>query len=192
MFCSYIVAMTVAPLFCSRFIKHSHHERSHEAATHQDPIPEHMQRASRKRNVFAGVVFQFNRAFGWLQNKYDSWLRTCLRRPVFTVVATVVFVALSFALFPFVGRAYFPRTDPGQFVINIKAPTGTRIELADRYVARVEQDIRDVVAPGDLNMIVSNIGVTPDLSAIYTTNSGMHTAFVQVSLKENHSLSSFA
>ncbi len=40
-------------------------------------------------------------------------------------------------------------------------------------------------------MIVSNIGVTPDLSAIYTPNSGMHTAFVQVSLKEEHSLSSF-
>src|SRR5260370_28663306 len=40
-------------------------------------------------------------------------------------------------------------------------------------------------------MIVSNIGVTPDLSAIYTPNSGMHTAFVQVSLKEDHSLSSF-
>src|SRR6202042_1282664 len=40
--------------------------------------------------------------------------------------------------------------------------------------------------------LVSNIGVTPDLSAIYTPNSGMHTAFVQVSLKEDHSLSSFA
>jgi len=47
------------------------------------------------------------------------------------------------------------------------------------------------VAAKDLNMIVSNIGVTPDLSAIYTSNSGMHTAFVQVSLKEDHSLSSF-
>ena len=33
-------------------------------------------------------------------------------------------------------------------------------------------------------MIVSNIGTTPDFSAIYTTNSGPHTAFVQVSLKD--------
>jgi len=103
-----------------------------------------------------------------------------------------IFVVLSFALAPFLGLAYFPRTDPGQFVISVKAPTGTRIELTDQYIARVEQDVRDVVAPKDLNMIVSNIGVTPDLSAIYTPNSGMHTAFVQVSLKEDHSLSSFA
>src|SRR5580658_8277583 len=43
-----------------------------------------------------------------------------------------------------------------------------------------------------MNMIVSNIGITPDLSAVYTSNSGMHTAFIQVSLKEDHETSSFA
>ena len=41
-------------------------------------------------------------------------------------------------------------------------------------------------------MIVSNIGITPDLSAIYTSNSGMHTAFIQVSLKEDHKIASYA
>ena len=40
-------------------------------------------------------------------------------------------------------------------------------------------------------MIVSNIGTTPDFSAIYTTNSAMHTAFVQVSLKEDHKVGSY-
>ena len=37
-----------------------------------------------------------------------------------------VFVA-SLALFPLLGLSFFPRTDAGQFVINLKAPTGTRI-----------------------------------------------------------------
>ena len=32
-------------------------------------------------------------------------------------------------------------------------------------------------------MIVSNIGVDPGFSAIYTSNSAMHTAYVQVALK---------
>ena len=40
-------------------------------------------------------------------------------------------------------------------------------------------------------MIVSNIGITPDLSAIYTSNSSMDTAFVQVSLKEDHKIGSY-
>ncbi len=56
----------------------------------------------------------------------------------------------------------------------------------------MEQDIRSVVSPEDFNMIVSNIGITPDLSAIYTSNSGMHTAFIQVSLNEDHKVGSYA
>ncbi len=89
------------------------------------------------------------------------------------------------------GRAYFPRTDPGQFIINVKMPSGTRIEVSDAYIARVEDEIRKVVSPHDLGMIVSNIGITPDLSAIYTPNSSMDTAFVQVSLNEDHSIGSY-
>jgi multidrug efflux pump subunit AcrB len=41
-------------------------------------------------------------------------------------------------------------------------------------------------------MIVSNIGVYPDLSAIFTSNASMDTAFVQTSLKEGHSIGSYA
>ena len=44
----------------------------------------------------------------------------------------------------------------------------------------------------DLKMIVSNIGVNADLSAIYTSNSAQHTAFVQVSLREGHKLPTFS
>ena len=63
--------------------------------------------------------------------------------------------------------------------------------MSNRYVAQVEQEIREVVHPKDLDMIVSNIGITPDLSAIYTSNSSMDTAFVQVSLKEGHQVGSY-
>jgi multidrug efflux pump subunit AcrB len=191
LFCSYVVAMTVVPLFCSKFIKETGHGTEHESAQADDPVPEHMRGSQARKNLFARIVYHFNEAFGWLQARYDSAIHYCLGRPALVVVVFSAFVLLSFALSPFLGHAYFPRTDPGQFVISVKAPTGTRIELTDQYISRVENDIRSVVDAKDLNMIVSNIGVTPDLSAIYTPNSGMHTAFVQVSLKEDHSLSSF-
>jgi multidrug efflux pump subunit AcrB len=191
LFCSYFVAMSVVPLFCSRFIKVTGHGHEHESAEKDDPVPEHMHGGHGQKNIFAKVVYSFNQGFGWLQRHYDQTIHYCLKRPALVVAVFSIFVVLSFALSPFLGRAYFPRTDPGQFVISVKAPTGTRIELTDQYIAHVEDDIRAVVSPKDLNMIVSNIGVTPDLSAIYTPNSGMHTAFVQVSLKEDHSLSSF-
>ncbi len=191
--CSYFVAMTVVPLFCSRFIRHSGHgghSVAHLAAQSDDPVPEHMRGGKGRRNPFAIVIYRFNQGFAWLQEHYDRAISFCLARPVKVVCIFAVFVILSFGLFP-VCRSNYSSRDAGQFVINVKAPSGTRIELSDRYIARVEDEIRAVIPAKDLNMIVSNIGVTPDLSAIYTTNSGMHTAFVQVSLREEHSVSSY-
>ena len=112
--------------------------------------------------------------------------------PAWSSPSSALVVLLSFVAYPLIGKAFFPRTDPGQFVINVKVPAGTRIEVTDDYISKMEQDIRNVVAADDLNMIVSNIGITPDLSAIYTSNSGMHTAFIQVSLKVDHAIGSYA
>ena len=63
-----------------------------------------------------------------------------------TVAVIMGVFVLSLALSPLLGVAFFPRTDPGQFVINVKAPSGTRIELTNDYIARVEDDIRQVIA----------------------------------------------
>ena len=146
----------------------------------------------KKFRVFRVVIDKFNLGFQKLQMKYEKAIGICLERPVLVVSVFSLFVLCSFALYPFLGKAFFPRTDPGQFVVDVKVPAGTRIEVTDDYIAKMEQDIRRVVSPEDLNMIVSNIGITPDLSAIYTSNSGMHTAFIQVSLKEEHKTGSYA
>ncbi len=170
---SYLVAMTVVPLFCAKFIR-IHHGEGHT-----------------KRGVFQTVVHRFNQLFAKLQSAYDRAIHRCLHHPKLVVGAFTLFVLLSFTLYPLLGKSFFPRTDPGQFVVNVKVPAGTRIEVTNQYIARLEEAIRHIILPEDLNMIVSNIGVTPDLSAIYTSNSGMHTAFIQVSLKEEHKIGSY-
>ena len=193
LFASYVVAMTVVPLFCAKFIKlEGHGEHGAVAIEEGLPSAEHVVGHSKKRpNRFRRVVIGFNDLFERLLTKYERTIALCLDRPALVVSCFALFVVLSFALFPFLGTAFFPRTDPGQFVVNVKVPPGTRIEVTDEYVAKMEQEIRDVVSPEDMNMVVSNLGITPDLSAIYTSNSGMHTGFIQVSLKEEHKTSSF-
>jgi multidrug efflux pump subunit AcrB len=101
-----------------------------------------------------------------------------------------VFLA-SLLLYPLLGVAFFPRTEAGQFVLNLKAPSGTRLEVTSGEVQRVENLIREIVSPEDLGMIVSNIGVTPGFSSIYTSNSAQHTTFIQVNLKEGHKTGSY-
>lgn len=175
-FASYIFALTVVPLYCSQFIRlEAHQEQGHGG-----------------KGWLGKVVAGFNRVFQKLLAYYEKHVTRSLEVPGRTALYIMVGITLSVALaYPFVGQAYFPRTDPGQFVINIKAPTGTRIEVTDKYIARVEDDIRSVIPKDELQMIVSNIGITPDLSAIYTTNSAMHTAFVQVNLAEDHKVGSY-
>ena len=174
-FASYAFAMTVVPLFCSAFIKMDHADTT-----------------KGKQSWFQRIVTKFNQQFQRLLEWYEAMAKRCMVRPGFTAGIILVCVAVvTVALFPFLGRAYFPRTDAGQFVINVKMPSGTRIEDSNQYVARVEKIIRQTIPPHDLNMIVSNIGITPDLSSIYTSNSTMDTAFVQVSLTENHNVGSY-
>jgi hydrophobic/amphiphilic exporter-1 (mainly G- bacteria), HAE1 family len=173
---SYFVAMSVVPLFCARFIQ-SPHEM--EAGNHG------------REGLLHRILRPFNRAYDAVLKAYDRTLAASLERPKLTVAIIMGAFCLSLGLSPLLGVSFFPRTDPGQFVINVKAPTGSRLELTNDYIRRVEEDIRQVVPPADLELIVSNIGITPDFSAIYTSNSGQHTAFVQVSLKEGHRVSSF-
>ena len=69
----------------------------------------------------------------------------------------------------------------------MKVPTGTRLEVTEQYVAKVEDLIRNVVGSKDLKMVVSNIGVVPDFSSLYTTNAGPYTATIQVALQDDAS-----
>ncbi len=174
---SYVVAMTVVPLFCARLI------RKHQA---DEEVGEGSIGAR-----FGLITRRFNILFEKLLGKYDRTLGTALLKPVATVVGLVGISLISFASYPLLGVAFFPRTDPGQFVINVKAQSGTRIEVSEQYVKQVEDIVRQVVPENELGMIVSNIGITPDFSAIYTPNSAPHTGFVQVSLKESHKIGSY-
>jgi hydrophobic/amphiphilic exporter-1 (mainly G- bacteria), HAE1 family len=180
LFASYFVAMTVVPLFCAKLIKaHQVHAASGEA--HHEP----------PKGLWNRFNWWFNNKFHAFLDRFDRVQGFALARPAATVIGILGIFCLSFTLLPALGLAYFPRTDPGQFVINLKAATGTRVEITEQEVAKTEALIKKIVSPHDLRLVVSNIGVTPDLSSIYTSNSSTHTAYVQVSLNEDHAVGSY-
>jgi HAE1 family hydrophobic/amphiphilic exporter-1 len=178
LFASYFVAMTVVPLFCAKLIK-AH--QGHAAGETGQP-----KRWGPRFNAW------FNGKFHQMLDRYEGTLNVALLRPVATVVGITGIFVLSLGLYPAIGKAYFPRTDPGQFVISVKAPSGTRLEITDQLIGRVENIVRGVVPPRDLKIIVSNIGTTPGFNSILNPNSCPSTAVVQVGLNDDHALSSFA
>ena len=98
---------------------------------------------------------------------------------------------MSLLLYAFLGFSYFPQTDAGQFVINFKAPSGTKLDVTEQEFAKAEQLIRQAIAPEDLGIIVDNIGVDNGFSAVYTPNAAMHTGFIQVGLTPGHRIGSY-
>ena len=173
---SYFVAISVVPLYCAKVLR---------------GIVGHGNRDASELSWGAKFHSRFNAAFERMLEGYDRWVQKVLDRPKAVLLGFAGVFLLSFVLYPLIGLSFFPRTDAGQFVINVKAPTGTRIEVTEDYIKSVEDIVRHVIPPKELNTVVSNIGVMSDLSALFTSNSGMHTAFVQVGLQEDHQVGSY-
>jgi multidrug efflux pump subunit AcrB len=181
LFASYFVAMSVVPLFCAKLIRANEIQHGGEDASAAIP----------PQSVWGRFNHWFNARFHGFLKGFDRAQVSTLGRPVATVSCILGFFVLSMGLVPVLGLSYFPRTDPGQFVVNVKAAPGTRIELTEKEIVRVENLVRSIVSPSDLRLVVSNIGSTPDLSSIYTSNSAPNTAYVQVSLVDHHRVGSY-
>jgi multidrug efflux pump subunit AcrB len=179
LFASFFVAMTVVPLFCARWIHMPHATPATGAETAARP------------GWGARFHYGFNHAFERMLRGYDRLVVRALQWPRATLAAGAALLLATLAMYPLLGTSFFPRTDAGQFVINVKAPLGSNLDTSEREMDRLAALIRGIVSPHDLDMIVSNIGVNPGFSALFSPNSAMHTSFVQVSLKPGHRIGSY-
>ena len=76
-----------------------------------------------KPNFFKRFLLIFNGRFQHLLDSYEKFAYKVLRRPGFATAVMLGGLALIIAAVLPVhwSRAYFPRTDPGQFIINVHA-----------------------------------------------------------------------
>jgi multidrug efflux pump subunit AcrB len=186
LFASYIVAMTVVPLFCARFLKLDNPELLGEADAGEARTLKGNTRGWGQRFNLA-----FNVGFNRMLGLYEAVVHRLLRIPATVLAVFFAAFAASLLLYTQLGFAYFPQTDAGQFVITFKAPSGTKLTVTEKEVANIESLIKETVRPEDLHIIVDNIGVDNGFSAVYTSNAAMHTGFVQVGLETGHRIGSY-
>jgi len=190
LFASYFVALTVVPLFCARFIRSAHGDVVHESAETEHAIEPAQH--SHRRGLWNRFNAQFTLGFDALLHRYDRLVGRVLDVPRATLLISGLVFLVSLLLFPLLGLSFFPRTDAGQFVISFKAPSGTKLEATEDEAAKLEAIVRRIVSKHDMGMTVTNIGVDPGFSALFSPNSAMHTGFTQVALVPDHKTSSFA
>jgi multidrug efflux pump subunit AcrB len=171
------------------FIKSAHGDVVHESAEEEHaiaPLP-----VAHTPSLWTRFNAKFTAGFDYMLHRYDELVAKVLEVPRATLAIFAIFFLASLLLFPLLGLSFFPRTDAGQFVINFKAPSGTKLDATEDEAARLESIVRRIVSKHDMGMTVTNIGVDPGFSALFSSNSAMHTGFTQVALTQDHKASSF-
>ena len=126
---SFVVAMTVIPLFCSRFLK------AFRTLTGE--------RGSRStRHAERGFNAWFNRRFNKVLDVYERWVRRALLRPALTVAALMLLFVASLGIYPFLGARSSRRPTPGSSPSISKCPPEPASKSTEQYVAKMEDLIR--------------------------------------------------
>lgn len=172
MLASYLVAMTVIPIYCARFL------------TREEALEEGHGRE--------GMFGSFARIYDRLAASYAVVLDRMLEHKPAVIGGVVLLFAASGLVYPRLGTELFPTTDAGQFVVQYRAPVGTRIELSEALTKRMEQVVHRIIPPAELSTIVSNIGLAPGFSAIFSSNAASDSGFMMVALQSDHKVSTFA
>jgi multidrug efflux pump subunit AcrB len=171
MMASYFIALTVSPVSLAFLLRGTHH------GSGEKPAPPH--------RGLAGWWSRVN-LFDPFVRRYESSLRWCLgHKAVVIVVVSIIFIG-SLLMAPRLATEFFPNVDAGQFILNVSAPDGTRIEKTEAIVAEIEGLIREIVPARELEQIVSNIGLPQGWMVLYTPVAGPHQAFLLVSLSRDH------
>jgi multidrug efflux pump subunit AcrB len=171
MLASYILSRTLVPTMAMYLLK------------------AHKHGGTPSRGPFARFQRGFERLFEKVRSSYSSLLARLVSARAFFVPVFLVVCLLAFALIPFLGQDFFPDTDSGQFILHVRAKTGTRIEDTARVADLVEGSIRQTVPPAEVDNILDNIGLPySNINYIYSRSglTGAADADILVSLKEKH------
>ncbi|MGD0912317.1 MAG: efflux RND transporter permease subunit [Terracidiphilus sp.] len=171
MIASYVLSRTLVPTLAMYLLKARRHG------------------GQQSRNPLARFQQGFERLFEKIRAAYSSLLARLVSARRLFVPAFLVACLCAFALVPFLGQDFFPSTDSGQFILHVRAKTGTRVEETARLVDEVESDIRQTIPPAEVNNILDNIGMPISAINYIYNNTGLTgeaDADVLVSLNEKH------
>ena len=145
---SLVLSFTVVPVMFDFLIASRH--PGHECEVDAEPL---------SRNPFVNIHEGFNREFETLRDGYRNVVAWAVAAPWVTAVFFGAMMVVSLALFPILGRDFFPSVDAGQMRLHVRAPSGSRIEVTAQYFSEVEKAVRQIVGNDQIHTVLDNIGL---------------------------------
>jgi multidrug efflux pump subunit AcrB len=171
MLASYVLSRTLVPTLAMYLLKAKRHE----------PNPQ---------NIFARLQQGFEKGFESVRNAYSGLLTSLVAHRKLFIPAFLGACLCGVFLVPWLGQDFFPDTDSGQFILHVRARTGTRIEETARLFDLVEDVIRQNIPAKEMDNILDNIGLPySPYNTMHSTSGvlGANDGDVLVSLRKTHS-----
>jgi multidrug efflux pump subunit AcrB len=168
---AYILSRTLVPA-CSGYWLSGHGDHGHGENNHDN------------RGMIARAFGRWEAMIDRMFAAYARGLDGILRHRILTIVIGFALLGVTLVVFwPILRKEFFPEVDAGAFEMYVRAPSGTRIEVTEKFVSQVEDFIKQTIGEEDLELIISELGVNADWSAAYTPNAGPMDAVIKVQLK---------
>jgi multidrug efflux pump subunit AcrB len=153
------------------------------------PLREQGHASRSSRNPLVRFQLAFEHGFENFRDSYQRLLTQLVHRRLIFIAAFLVASLAAFLLVPWLGQDFFPNTDSGQFILHVRAKTGTRIEETARLCDLVEDSIRRTVPPEETETIADNIGLPySTINYMHSTSGliGAGDADILVTLNKHH------
>jgi len=110
------------------------------------------------RGILYFPLLVFDQGFKRLKEFYPRLLRRTLRRPWLTTLSVMSLAGVAVLAIYFLGWELIPNVDQGEFIINLRLPTGTPLQETSRRVGLIENQIRQLPQAAYLENIFSTVG----------------------------------
>ncbi len=163
MLASFILSFTLVPTLAKYILVHPHAEEHKKEGGHSEETPvEEVGGFKHRVTHFFGFFSRFQKGFERRFLQFCTWYGGLLeytianRRRLATIM--LAFALVSFILFYFNGRDFFPEVKSGTIQMHMRGPLGTRMEATNRITTLVSEDIKRML-PGQVEAIISNCGI---------------------------------
>jgi multidrug efflux pump subunit AcrB len=131
---------------------------------------------------------RFDQAFERFRERYKRGLSTALNHRGLVLGCVGTMILSSLLLLLVVGQDFFPYVDAGQIKLHVRVPAGTRLEETERMMTRVENIVRSVVPPSELQLMTDHIGLPVYWALLFyqTDTVGPQDADLQIELSKQH------
>ena len=179
MLASYVISRTLVPTLVMWFYRN--------VQSHGDQVDE--SHAPVWLRPFVRIQRGFERGFDRFRDGYRALLSACLARRGVFGLSFLGFCIASWVLVGSLGQDFFPSVDAGQFLLHVRARTGTRIEETVQLCSEIDAAIRRQIPAKEIHGIMDNIGIpNSSVNLSYNTSGviGPGDADILVALSPGH------